>query len=130
MSAPLLKIGGNLSVVLWWTFAKLSYKLSWHLTWTAGVYLWPPELALPSQILAISGAAHASCYWPAACCAAGCWPGGHTRPSSSRAGARLGLRRPIRPDRTIHVQIVRSGDFDIYTLHVSAMSVASGSYLL
>ena len=56
--------------------------------------------------------------------------GGHTRPSSSRAGARLGLRRPIRPDRTIHVQIVRSGDFDTFTLHVSAVSVASGSYLL
>ena len=130
MGAPPLKIGDNLSVVLWWTFAKLSYKLSWHLTWTAGVYLWPPELALPSQILAVSRAAHASCYWPAACCAAGCWPGGTLGGSSSRVGALESLRRKMFPDRTIHVQIVRSGDFDTYTLHVSAVSVASGSYLL
>ena len=126
MSAPLLKIGGNLSVVLWWTFAKLSYKLSWHLTWTAGVHLWPPELALPSQMPAVSRAAHTSCYWSAVRCAAGCWPGGHTTPSSSRAGARLGLRRSIRPDRTIHVQIVRSGHFDTYKLAVTPVSACCG----
>ena len=52
--------------------------------------------------------------------------GGHTRPSSSRAGARLGLRRPIRPDRTIHVQIVRSGDFDTYKLAVTPVSACCG----
>ena len=126
MSAPLLKIGGTLSVVLWWTFAKLSYKLSWHLTWTAGVYLWPPELALPSQTLAVSRAAHASCYWPAACCAASCWLGGVLGGSSSRVGALESLRRKIFPDRTIHVQIVRSGDFDTYKLAVTPVSECCG----
>jgi hypothetical protein len=57
-------------------------------------------------------------------------PGGIVGGSSSRVGALESLRRKISPDRTIHVQIVRSGDSDTYTLHVSAVSVASGSYLL
>ena len=49
-------------------------------------------------------------------------------PLASPAGASSSVKHD--PDRTIHVQIVRSGDFDIYTLHVSAVSVASGSCLL
>ena len=94
MSAPLLKIGDNLSVVLWWTFAKLSYKLFRHLTWVAGLYLWPPEPALPRQMLAVSRAAHASCYWPAACCAAGCWPGGTLGGSSSHVADSPRISQP------------------------------------
>ena len=50
----------------------------------------------------------------------------HTTPSSSRAGGRLGLRRSIRPDRTIHVQIVRSGHFDTYKLAVTPVSACCG----
>ena len=49
-------------------------------------------------------------------------------PLASPPGASSSVKHD--PDRAIHVQIVRSGDFDIYTLHVSAMDVASGSYLL
>ena len=49
-------------------------------------------------------------------------------PLASPAGASSSVKHD--PDRTIHVQIVRSGDFDIYTLHVSVVSVASGSHLL